>query len=142
MHFLDDVGFLTVQFMQSVRSNDSATIDLLWREFYGLAHNSVANKTNYCPMAILRVYWGMCLVEPLNALYHRIRTIPSGTHPGTNTGWDMPIECLNGAIRTHVVAHITAALIRAFVLGHSFVEHVCRRLCSAVCAGMYRQWQS
>ena len=54
----------------------------------------------------------------------------------------MPIECLNGAIRTHVVAHITAALIRAFVLGHSFVEHVCRRLCSAVCAGMYRQWQS
>ena len=36
VHFLADYGFLVVQFQQAVRGNDSTTIDLLWREFYGL----------------------------------------------------------------------------------------------------------
>ena len=123
VHFLYDAGFLTVQFMQSVRSSDSAMLDLLWREFYGLAHNARANKTQYCPMAILRVYLGMCLVEPLNALYHRMRTIPSGSHPGTNTGWDMPFEALNGAIRAHVISHIS-------VWSHSDCSHECKLVLS------------
>ena len=69
VQFLDGFGFLSLQFQQAVRSNDSATLDLLWREFYGLAHNARANKTQYCPMAILRVYWGLCLVDPLRDLY-------------------------------------------------------------------------
>ena len=142
VHFLNDAGFLVLQFQQSVRCNDSTALDLLWREFYGLAHNARANKTNYCPMAILRVYWGLCLVDPLRDLYRRIRTVPAGNHPGTNTGHDMPIENLNGAIRAHVTSNITYATIRTFVLAYSFLEHVARCMCVAVCVGMYRAWQS
>ena len=65
-----------------------------------------ANKTQYVGMAIMRVFWGMGLVPDLDALYHAIRTIPSGTHLGCGVGWDWAIEMLNGAIKAHVGAHV------------------------------------
>lgn len=139
--FLSEHGFLVVQFMQSVRSNDGATLDLLWREFYGLAHNGRANKTNYCPMVIMRIYWSLCLVKPLRDLAAAMRTIPAGTVPGTNTGWDMPVERLNGAIRRHMKV-FTAQLILTFVLAYSFLEHVTGSFLCATCAGFYRLWVS
>ena len=118
VHFLNDAGFLTLQFQQFVRQNHSTTLDLLWREFYGLSHNARANKTQYCPMAILRVYWGMCLVDPLNTLYHSMRALPTGDLPGTCTGWDCPHDCpievLNGS--RHVLAHISMAVVTAYTV--------------------------
>ena len=142
VHFLSDAGFLTLQFQQSVRSNDSTTLDLLWREFYGLSHNARANKTNYCPMAIMRIYWSMCLVEPLAELQRRIRCLPTGDRPGTCTGWDCPIESLNGSIRAHVLSHISMVVVTAYVLAFSFIQHVSASLCLALCTGMYRAWMS
>ena len=141
VHFLADYGFLLLQFQQSVRGNDSHTLDLLWREFYGFAHNGRANKTQYCPMAIMRVYWGMCLVQPLHDLYHAIRTIPTGFMPGTCVGWDMPIERLNAAIRRHVRTSIRQELITAFIAAYTFLEHVGRTLLTALKGGASRLFQ-
>ena len=141
VHFLADYGFLVVQFQQSVRCNDSHMLDLLWREFYGFARNARANKTQYCPMAILRVYWGMALVDPLHDLYHAIRTVPSGTLPGTNVGWDMPVERLNAAIRRHVKAGVTQTVIAAFIASYTFLEHVGRTFLTYMHWGQYRLWE-
>ena len=142
VHFLNDAGFLVLQFQQSVRSNDSDTLDILWREFYGLSHNARANKTNYCPLAIMRIYWSMCLVDPLQRLMARMRCLPTGDHPGTCTGWDCPIEVLNGSIRAHVTSHISMVVVTAYVLAFSFLQHVSSSLCLALCTGMYRAWRS
>ena len=70
------------------------------------AHTSTANKTQYVPMAIMRVFWGCCLVPELRALYHEVRTAPSKNR-GANVGWDMLVEWLNAAIKSHVTSHIT-----------------------------------
>ena len=52
VHWLYDGAFLVLQWKQSVRSNDSHTLDLLWREFLSLAKTSQAHKTHYAPMAV------------------------------------------------------------------------------------------
>ena len=101
-HFLHDCAFFVLDFLQSVRGNDSAKLDVLWREFFSAAHTDTANKTQYVGMSIMRVFWGMGMVPELDALYHAIRTIPSGEHDGCGVGWDWMIEALNGAIKAHV----------------------------------------
>ena len=73
IHFLHDCAFFTLDFLQSVRGNDSANIDILWREFFSSAHTDTAHKTQYVGMAIMRVFWGMGLVPDLDALYHAIQ---------------------------------------------------------------------
>lgn len=124
VHFLHDCAFFTLDFLQSVRGNDSAKIDILWREFFSSAHTDTANKTQYTGMAIMRVFWGMGLVPDLDALYHAIRTIPSGEHLGCGVGWDWAIEMLNGAIKKHVGAHVSEAQIRKFVESWACLETV------------------
>ena len=125
VHFLYDAGFFMLDFVQSVRGNESRKIDLLWREFFASAHTDTAHKTQYVPMAILRVFWGMCLVPELDALYHEVRTAPTDSkHPGSNVGWDMLIEWLNSAIKSHVTAHITRAQIEEFIRNWPFMETV------------------
>ena len=124
VHFLHDCSFFTLDFLQSVRGNDSANIDILWREFFSSAHTDTANKTQYVGMAIMRVFWGMGLVPDLDALYHAIRTIPSGTHLGCGVGWDWAIEMLNGAIKAHVGAHVSETQISNFVANWACMEAV------------------
>ena len=124
IHFLHDCAFFTLDFLQSVRGNDSANIDILWREFFSSAHTDTAHKTQYVGMAIMRVFWGMGLVPDLDALYHAIRTIPSGEHLGCGVGWDWAIEMLNGAIKAHVGAHVSEAQIRNFIESWACLETV------------------
>lgn len=125
VHFLYDAGFFMLDFVQCVRANESRRIDVLWREFFAAAHTDTAHKTQYVPMAILRVFWGMCLSHELDKLYHEIRTAPTGSdHCGTNVGWDMLIEWLNKAIKSHVDTHITQAQIEAFIRNWPFMETV------------------
>ena len=69
-HFLYDAGFFTLDFLQGVRGNNSHLLDLLWREFFASAHSGTANKTQYVPMSIMRVFWGMAMTPELDALYH------------------------------------------------------------------------
>ena len=57
-HFAYDAGFFVLDSLQSVRGNDSSTLDLLWREFFGAAHSGTANKTQNVPMAIMCVFLG------------------------------------------------------------------------------------
>ena len=76
-----------LDFLQAVRGNESRKLDLLWREFFASAHTGTANKTQYVPMSIMRVFWGMAMTPELDALYHRIRTIPMGDSLGCNVGW-------------------------------------------------------
>ena len=78
-HFLYDCAFWVLDFLQSVRGNKSKDLDALWREFYSAAHTGTAHKTQYVGMAIMRVFWGLALTPELAALYHAIRTCPSGT---------------------------------------------------------------
>ena len=125
VHFLYDGGFFILDFLQSVRGNESHTIDTLWREFFAYAHTDTGHKTQYVPMAIMRVFWGMCLTSELDALYHKIRTAPTNSkHPGSNVGWDMLIEWLNHAIKQHVTSHITQAQIENFIRNWPFMETV------------------
>ena len=124
-HFLYDAGFFLLDFLQCVRGNESRKLDVLWREFFAYAHTDTAHKTQYVPMAILRVFWGTCLAPELDELYHKIRTAPTDAkHPGSNVGWDMLIEWLNHAIKKHVTAHITREQIEQFIRNWPFMESV------------------
>lgn len=127
-------------FLNLVRANDSKKIDLLWREFLSFAHTDTANKTQYVPMAILRVFWGLALESELSDLYHKIRIAPS-VHVGSNVGWDMLIEWVNHAIKKHVTLHITHDLIAQiywqlgiYVEGEGYVRKHQKRKPSALMA--------
>ena len=99
---MHDAAFLVLEFLDSVRGFDSRKLDVLWREFFASAHTGTAHKTQYVGMAILRAFWGQALEPDLDALYHAMRCIPSGTHDGCGVGWDWACELLNGAIKSHV----------------------------------------
>ena len=102
-HFLHDFGFLYWDVRQSVRGNESERIDLSWRECVAFMHTRESNKTQYAPMAILRVFWSQALHPFLAEIYHKNRTISLLGLDGSNVGWDMPIEKENLAISNHVV---------------------------------------
>lgn len=127
-HFAHDAGFMVLDFLQSVRGNSSDVLDILWREFFASAHSGTANKTQYVPMAIMRVFWGCALVPALNNLYHIIRTIPSGAAHGCGVGWDWAVEMLNAAIKAHVQHHVSEQQIKNFVANWALLEVVQERL--------------
>ena len=102
-HFLDDFGFMYWDFRQAIRANDSELCDLTWRECISFMHTSESNKTQYAPMAILRIFWAHALVEPLARIYHRNRTVSLLGLPGSNVGWDMVVEKENLMIRQNVI---------------------------------------
>ena len=134
-HFVYDAGFFTLDFLQGVRGNDSHLLDLLWREFFASAHTGTANKTQYVPMSIMRVFWGMAMTPELHKLYHRIRTIPSGDAPGSNVGWDMAVEMLNAAIKSHVAHQVSHEQIANFLANWALLESVQERLRNFVYGG-------
>ena len=75
-------------------------------------------------MAILRVFWGSALSPELDALYHAVRTMPSGEHDGCGVGWDWAIEVFNHAIKSHIDTHVSEAQINDFVANWAFIETV------------------
>ena len=101
-HYLHDFGFLYWDLRQAVRANDSATIDMVWRDCVAFMHSDEAHKTQYAPMAILRIFWSQALNPNLAQIYHRNRTISLLGLEGSNVGWDMPIEKENLSISQHV----------------------------------------
>ena len=123
-HFAYDAGFFVLDFLQAVRGNDSKTLDILWREFFPSAHSGTANKTQYVPMSIMRVFWGQAMTQPLDALYHKLRTIPLSDQYGSGVGWDMAIEMLNAAIKAHVSHFVSEAQLRHFIANWSLLECV------------------
>eukprot|EP00965_Chrysotila_dentata_P104535 3452164-Pleurochrysis_carterae.AAC.1 len=56
VHFLNDLAFLTLDFKQAIRAGDCKRLDLLWRKFFASGRTSIANKSHYVPMAILRFF--------------------------------------------------------------------------------------
>ena len=102
-HYLHDYGFLYWDLRQAVRGNDSSAIDLIWRECVSFMHTEESHKTQYAPMAIMRIFWSNALSPNLKHIYDRMRTISLLGLPGSNVGWDMPIEKENLAISQHVV---------------------------------------
>ena len=118
-------GFHYVQFRAAVRRNDSHLLDMLWREFLGTARTDRANKTNYSKMAVILIYWGSCLVEPLQTVYHNTRTVRL-LH--THVGWDMPIEMLNLWIKLAVVYNVTKEYLIKFIRRINFTHVVQRGL--------------
>ena len=102
-HFLHDFGFLYWDTRQAVRGNESERIDLSWRECISFMHTIESNKTQYAPMAILRVFWSKALHPNLARIYHYNRTISLLGLEGSNCGWDMPIEKENLMISSNVV---------------------------------------
>ena len=128
-HFAHDAGFLVLDFLQAVRGSvgpraESRRLDILWREFFASAHSGTAHKTQYVPMAIMRVFWGCALVPALDDLYHSIRAIPSGTHDGCGVGWDWAVEMLNAAIKAHVAYHVSEQQIKNFVANWALIDVV------------------
>jgi hypothetical protein len=134
-HFLHDAGFFVLDFLQAVRGNESHKLDLLWREFFSAAHTGTAHKTQYVPMSIMRVFWGMALVPELSELYHNIRTIPNNDERGSGVGWDMAIEMLNGAIKAHVQHRVSEVQIAQFVEQWALLECVQVRMRRFMYAG-------
>eukprot|EP00965_Chrysotila_dentata_P086206 2843662-Pleurochrysis_carterae.AAC.1 len=70
-HFLHGFAFLYWDMRQAVRSNQSEAIDLIWRECVPFMHTDNAHKTQYAPMAILRVFWGKATHPALAQVDHR-----------------------------------------------------------------------
>ena len=123
VHFLADFAFLVLDFKQSVRCGDSEALDLLWREFFSLGHTSTANKTQYIPMSIMRIFWSRALHPDLQKLYHALRSIPMSDRPGSMVGWDCIIEWLNGAITAGVSSHVSLESIIKFIEIYPLLEH-------------------
>lgn len=124
-YFLHLAAFPFLQMRNAVRQNDSDTLDLIWREFLATGRTSLANKTNYSQMSIVRVYWGWALVPPMQAVYRNVRTL---RHLFTHVGWDWPIEYLNLLIREGVQANITWEQIEKFIRRLNFTAIVNRGL--------------
>ena len=127
VHWLYDGAFLCLQWKREVRGSGKR-LDLLWREFVGLGRTAVAHKTQYAPMAVMRVFWGQAMVQPLNDLYHSIRTLPMGKVPGTATGWDMPCEDLNRSITLGVPSLVSEERISNFIEEYPFTSTVANGL--------------
>lgn len=123
--FLYHFAFKYLSFRRAVRRNDSHLLDILWRENLSSARTALANKTNYRQMSVVLVYWGCCLVEPLQTVYHNTRTL-RWVH--SHVGWDMVIEKLNMWIKESVVAHITESLVARFIKRVNFTHVVIRNL--------------
>lgn len=124
VHFLYDFCYLWWDFKQSVRANKSRKLDLLWAEFVALGRTTVANKTHYGVLATMQVFYGMALHPLLADLYHATRTLHLGGGDGTNTGWDMPPERLNLALKTDVTCNFSESLINRRIQDHRFLETV------------------
>ena len=103
-------------------------LDKLWREFFGTMKTDLSNKTNYRKMAVVLIYWGCALLEPLQTVYHNTRTIRL-LH--THVGWDMPIEVLNLWIRVAVVYNVTIEYLTKFIHNLNFT-HVVNRGIDAI----------
>ena len=117
---------------QSVRGNNSKTIDLIWRECISLFHTQESHKTQYAPMAIMRIFWSEALSPELATIYHRHRTISLLGLPGCNVGWDMPIEKENLACAG--VVRPTRERISKFIQNLNFLAPVSR--------GLERLWKA
>ena len=126
--FLHNNAFMCLDFLDSVRGFDSHKLDLLWREFFSSAHTDTAHKTQYVGMSLMRVFWGQCMVDELDQLYHAMRSMPSGDHEGCGVGWDWPIELLNRAIKSHVDMHVSEEQIRGFIANWPMLEEVQRHM--------------
>ena len=122
-HFLYDYAYLVLDFKQSVRAGDGGALDAMWREFLGLGRCSTANKTQYVPMAILRIFWSETMHPQLAALYQATRSIPLSEREGAMVGWDHPIELLNGAITRGVQSHVSLEHIEQFLKIYPLLEH-------------------
>ena len=121
--FLYFAGFKFVQYKKACHTNDSATLDQIWRENLTTTRTAKANKTNYRQMSVILIYWGIALIEPLNAFYHNTRTL-RWIH--SHVGWDMPIEKLNYWISESVTCNITEWQIVQFIRRLNFMQHVVR----------------
>ena len=121
--FLFSFGFKFLEYRHAVRHNASHDLDRLWRENLISARTALANKVNYRKMSIVLVYWGQCLVEPLQTFYHNTRTI-RWVH--SHVGWDMPIEKLNMWIKESVISNISELQICQFIKRLNFMQHVTR----------------
>ena len=120
VHFLYDFAYLVLDFKQGVRANRSQHLDLLWREFFSTGYTGTAHKTQYIPMAIMRIFWADALVPPIAELYHNMRAIPMSKH--VYVGWDTIIEWLNGAITDGVRSLVSEERIQEFVKNYSFMQ--------------------
>eukprot|EP00965_Chrysotila_dentata_P178801 5904443-Pleurochrysis_carterae.AAC.2 len=72
--------------LRGVRAGASQRLDVLWREFFALGRTSTANKANYVPMAIMRIFWSDALDSKLADLYHSMRSIPMSFRKGSMVG--------------------------------------------------------
>ena len=125
-HFLQDFGFMYWDMRQAVRGNKSSRIDLIWRECVSLFHTDESHKTQYAPMAIMRIFWSEALSPALASIYHRHRTISLLGLPGCNVGWDMPIEKENLACAG--IVRPTQEKIAKFIRELNFLGPVSRGL--------------
>jgi hypothetical protein len=124
-NFLYLAAFKFQQMRNAVRTNDSKVLDIIWRENLATCRSDLGNKTNYAQMSIVRVYWGWALREPLQKIYHNLRTL---RFLRTHVGYDWPIEQLNLWIREGVTSNITEEQLRKFIRRLNFTHVVNRGL--------------
>eukprot|EP00965_Chrysotila_dentata_P038067 1265376-Pleurochrysis_carterae.AAC.5 len=124
-HFLHDFAFPYWDMRQSIRSNQSEAIDLIWRNRVAFLHIDASHTTQYAPMAILTFFWGEALHPALAQVYHRNRTISLSGLPGSNVGYDMPVEKENSAISSDVT-NVSRESIAKYVREFNFTGPVSR----------------
>eukprot|EP00966_Prymnesium_polylepis_P009466 218399-Prymnesium_polylepis.1 len=126
-HYLHDYAFMYWEMRQAVRGNDSKRIDMVWRECVSFMHTDESHKTQYAPMAILRIFWSEALSPALASIYHKNRTVSLHCFSGSNVGWDMPIEKENLMISNNVVRPSFDA-IKKYVRQLNFLSPVNRAI--------------
>ena len=121
--FLHLFGFMYVQMRRAIRRNDSAVLDMIWRENLSTARAS--NKSNYSQMSVITVYWGCALREPLQTVFHNTRTL---RWLDTHVGHDFPIEQLNNWIKEASPKNLTEDWVRKFIRHVPFTQFVNREV--------------
>ena len=120
-HFLFDYAFLFKAARDAVRANNSKDMDLVWRDFLHPARSADGNKTQYAQMCVSRIYFGLALSEPLQHVYHNLRSLKLLR---THVGYDMFIERVNLLIRQKCTTHISRSSIAEFLRNYCFTDRV------------------
>jgi hypothetical protein len=107
---------------QAMRSNDAATLDSSWGAMW--ATFRMTNKRNYQEMCVLVTMMRFRLRPEFRSLWDALRTASLTGRNGSNVGWDLTVENLNGDLETYCNGKMTDDMLLPAVLKLNGIRHV------------------
>lgn len=115
-------GYPWVMMHQAMRSNDAATLDSSWSAMW--ATFRMTNKKNYQEMCVLVTMMRVRLRPEFLCMWDALRTASLTGRNGSNVGWDLTVENLNGDLETFCNGKMTEDMLLPAVLKLNGIRHV------------------